>query len=138
MDSTKSANLEALDISTLEKMLIDIKSEKKQVDKLRIILAYLKKRNVNIYKNNLHQSPPNIILNSGSSVGYRNKMELCPAKNKIVVFCYKDNEDRNRFESRMGKKAFENTEATRPAGFTFEPEEFIEAINLLLENPKNR
>ena len=138
MADTKLTELEELKIDSLEEMVLNIKAEKKQVDKVRILLTYMKKRNVNIAKNNLHQSPPNFILNGGSSVGYRNKMQLSPVENKIIIFCNKDEEDKRRLESRMGKKAFKNTEGARPYGIAFEPEEFIEAVNLLLENPNNR
>lgn len=69
---------------------------------------------------------------------YWNKMQLSPVENKIIIFCNKDEEDKRRLESRIGKKAFENTEDTRPYGIAFEPEEFFEAVNLLLENPNNR
>lgn len=91
---------------------------------------YMKGENLIFTSENPYDNCPYYILKGKTSVGYR-KGE------GIVLYCAKDEIDKNAIVAQMGKKVLPNSEATRPYKIVFTSEEFPQAVEILTQNSKN-
>lgn len=126
------------DLAELEAKLFEIDPKAESANILRLLVAYMEKRGLVFRKINYEDSSPYAILNGDTSVGYRKRMDGNTLKNKIVLYCGSDGVDSSRICASMGKKWSKNSDKYRPFRIIFEPEEFPEAVSILLENSLNR
>jgi len=97
---------------------------------IRQLVNYMQQRGIAFKSVNYSGAQTTAIMPSMTSVNWKKK--------EIVLFCHKDNEDRDRIMSIMGKTYEHNSESTRPYKFIFTEEEFPQVVTILLMNEKNR
>ncbi len=128
-----------LDSDTIEERVVKIKPDCDKHLAVALLIAYMEKRGLKFYNDGdkAESNSPYGILTGKTSVGFK-KPDL-PEINepKVVLYCARDNVDRDRIKLQMNKKFHENSETTRPFFMMFDPDEIPQVVTLLLENPKN-
>ena len=128
-----------LDSDTIEERVVKIKPDCNKHLAVALLIAYMEKRGLKFYNDGdkAESNAPYGILTGKTSVGF--KKPNLPEINepKVVLYCSRDNVDRDRIKLHMHKRIYKNSEPTRPFFITFEPDEIPQMVTLLLENPKN-
>ncbi len=128
-----------LDSDTIEERVVKIKPDCDKHLAVALLIAYMENRGLRFYNDGdkVESKDPYGILTGKTSVGF--KKPNLPEINepKVVLYCSRDNVDRDRIKLYMHKRIYKNSEPTRPFFLTFEPDEVPQMVTLLLENPKN-
>ncbi len=137
MENTNSCNFARYEVSELESKLLAIEPQDRSENILRLLVAYMQKSGLGFSSINYRDTSPYAILKGKTSVGYRKRINGSSEKNKIVLFCVNDGIDKDRIVTALGKSVGTNNDKVRPFRIVFEPEEFPQAVELLLENSMN-
>lgn len=82
-------------------------------------------------------SPPYAILRSGTSIGYRTRSKW--GKTGIVFFCSEDEVDKEALVKELNLQVDDNSaDPDRPYAIFIPETIFEQAVQILLQNPRNR
>ena len=127
-------------LTDLESMILEIGESDEQGPTVALLTAYMIKRGLVFYRDKSNDESPRAILSGKTSVRYHRTTKISGDRNRIILYCAKDEIDKKNISSEMGKEFFDNekSDPTRPFGTAFEPDEFPHAVSILLKNEDNK
>ena len=127
-------------LEELEKRVLEIGDRDEQRTTVALLTAYMIKRGLVFYKDISDDANPRAILTGKTSVRYHRTTKIGGDRNRIILYCAKNEIDKKNISAEMGKTFFDNMrcDSTRPFGTAFDPHEFPQAVSILLKNEDNK
>lgn len=136
--SERVTNLLENDLAELEAKILEIGIKDDLKPTVALLTAYMVKRGLTLKRDKSYDKDPRSILSGGTSIRYQRSTKITDNGNWIILYCAKDKIDKENIVSEMGKSVFDNsTDGARPFGIAFKPDEFLQAVSILLRNENN-